>query len=470
MSGIKAFGAYLPRLRLHRTTIAAANAWMNPPARKQLQGARAVCSWDEDAITMAVAAAQACRAQISSDVTQVLLASTTLPFADRSNAGLVAAALALNEEIATADVTGSQRCATSALIQALRTDCETLLIASEKRQAKPGSPQELVLGHGAVAMLIGRGANIDCLGTASLARDFVDHHRSNEAAFDYVLEERWVRDEAYFKLLPDAIGRALAAATVSAVEVTHLIIPASAAVGAKVAQSCGISSESLTANPAATVGDLGCAHALFGLALALETAKTGAIIVLIGFGQGVDALVLRVKTALNNTHIATAMAKGVTEQSYVRYLSNNGLLDMDFGMRSERDQRSAQTVAYRRRDAITAFTGGRCGRCNTVQFPRSRVCVNPDCRLTDTQVPHRLAEKGGRVKTFTEDWQAYSPRPPYSYGNVTFSEGGNLFMEFCDLEPGELRIDMPVRFLFRIKDIDRVRDFKRYFWKAAPAG
>jgi uncharacterized OB-fold protein len=138
-------------------------------------------------------------------------------------------------------------------------------------------------------------------------------------------------------------------------------------------------------------------------------------------------------------------------------------------MRAERDQRTAHTVAYRKRASLNAFKGGRCGKCGTVQFPHSRVCVNPQCRATDTQAPYRLADSQGRVKTFTEDWQAYAARPPYVYGNVEFAEGGNLLMEFTDIEPGDLKVNDGVRFVYRIKDDDRARGFRRYFWKATKA-
>ena len=92
--------------------------------------------------------------------------------------------------------------------------------------------------------------------------------------------------------------------------------------------------------------------------------------------------------------------------------------------------------------------------------------MNADCRALDRQVPHGFADSRGRVKTFTEDWQAYSARPPYVYGNVEFAEGGNLFMEFTDIEPGELQVNDALRFVYRIKDEDRMRGFRRYFWKA----
>ncbi|HET8691886.1 MAG TPA: OB-fold domain-containing protein, partial [Steroidobacteraceae bacterium] len=146
------------------------------------------------------------------------------------------------------------------------------------------------------------------------------------------------------------------------------------------------------------------------------------------------------------------------------------ILPVEAGLRAERDNRTAQSVQWRKGGQTSAFTGGRCRDCGAVQFPLSRVCVNPNCRKSGTQEPHRLAESRGRVKTFTEDWLAYSPRPPLIYGNVAFEEGGNAFLEFVDFEPGEVRVGTPVRFAFRIKDFDRQRGYRRYFWKAAPAG
>ena len=60
-------------------------------------------------------------------------------------------------------------------------------------------------------------------------------------------------------------------------------------------------------------------------------------------------------------------------------------------------------------------------------------------------------------------------RPPAMYGNVEFAGGGNLLMEITDADLGEVQVDMPVRFVLRIKDIDRLRAFQRYFWKATGA-
>ena len=82
-----------------------------------------MCNWDEDALTMAVEAARDCLQGIDRGcVRDVILASTTLPFADRQNAGILATALNLPEEISTSDNGGSQRAATTNLLRALKSN------------------------------------------------------------------------------------------------------------------------------------------------------------------------------------------------------------------------------------------------------------------------------------------------------------------------------------------------------------
>ena len=85
--GITAYGAYLPRLRLQRKAMAAANAWFNPGIGAQGKGERTMVNWDEDAVTMAVEAAR--DALPGGDpfvarkhVQALYFASTTMPFAD----------------------------------------------------------------------------------------------------------------------------------------------------------------------------------------------------------------------------------------------------------------------------------------------------------------------------------------------------------------------------------------------------
>jgi uncharacterized OB-fold protein len=112
--------------------------------------------------------------------------------------------------------------------------------------------------------------------------------------------------------------------------------------------------------------------------------------------------------------------------------------------------------------------GGKCEVCGTIQFPISRICASPNCNAVDTQEPHPFSEKTGRVNSFTADRLTYSPDPPACYGMVQFEEGGRWMMDFTDVEADRLTVGMRMRMMFRIKDVDTQRGFRRYFWKAAP--
>jgi hydroxymethylglutaryl-CoA synthase len=41
-------------------------------------------------------------------------------------------------------------------------------------------------------------------------------------------------------------------------------------------------------------------------------------------------------------------------------------------------------------------------------------------------------------------------------------------MEFADTDDDELAVGVPLRMVYRVKDFDRARGFRRYFWKATP--
>ena len=60
MIGITSYGAYIPRLRLDRMSIFQSMGWFAPAIMMVAQGERSMCNWDEDTITMAVAASRDC--------------------------------------------------------------------------------------------------------------------------------------------------------------------------------------------------------------------------------------------------------------------------------------------------------------------------------------------------------------------------------------------------------------------------
>jgi uncharacterized OB-fold protein len=220
-------------------------------------------------------------------------------------------------------------------------------------------------------------------------------------------------------------------------------------------------------------GDTGVAHPLLMLVQALEGAKAGEKILVVGFGQGADALVFEVTAANEKAQrglgVAGHLARRKEETNYSRFLTINDTIEMERGMRAEADKQTAISALWRNRDAVTAFKGGCCTTCGTKQFPKARICVNPNCNAVDTQESEPFAEKIGTIQSYTADRLTYSPDPPSCYGMIRFEDGGRWMMDFTDADEKNLKVGMPMKMMFRIKDFDTQRGFRRYFWKAAPA-
>lgn len=479
MAGIASFGAYVPRLRLQRAAVAGAAGWFNGNLRSLGKGERAIAGWDEDSVTMAVEAARDCL--IDTDrarVCRIALASTSHPFADRQNAGIVKEALNLRDDIGSADFAGSQRAGTSALLQTLESAIagvgDVLCIASERRAAKPASEAEMTYGDAAAAFLVTDDHPVaEFLGSHSVTIDFVDHFRASGAVYDYAWESRWVRDEGFGKIAPEAVRAALRKLGLYASDIDHFVMggPMRGA-NALVAQKAGLAARTVVDPLGDRMGDAGCAQPLVLLAHALAQAKPGERIMLVGFGQGCDVLVFRATDLIGQPSqrlcVDGWLARRAAETNYVKHLYFGGALNLDGGMRSEADQKAALTTLYRNRKSVLGLVGGRCTETGTVQFPKSNISVAPNRRAVSPQEDYPLADRPGHVVTYTADHLAFTPDPPGYYGMIEFEGGGRLMAEFADVDAEAMRVGQPVRMMFRIKSADATRGFKRYFWKAAP--
>ncbi|MDR6861117.1 OB-fold domain-containing protein [Variovorax guangxiensis] len=479
MIGITGYGGYVPRLRLSRQAVGEANAWYAPQFASR-KGTRSMANWDEDSITMAVAAARDClgTAEDRSHVRGVILASGTLPFTERLNAGVVAGALTLADDVEAIDVGGSQRAALSAVSQAVArvqsAGGNVLVLAAEERKTRAGSQSELEYGDAAAALLIGK-ENVlaEFLGAGTLSVDFVDHFRASGEDVDYHWEERWVRDEGIAKLAPDAIAAALRQAEVKPEQVDHFIFPSSfAKMDAQIAKTCGIRVEAVVDALLDRVGDSGLPHGLLILAHVLERAQPGELMVVAQFGSGAQALVFRVTDAIRSFRptrgVSQWLARGVEERNYTKFLAFKGQLQLERGMRGEQDKKTALSTAWRHRTALLGLVGGKCEVSGSVHFPPSRLSYDQGKPLQDTQQPYKLADRSGRILSWSAEYLSYHPAPPHHYGQIDFDGGGRILMDFTDLDVGDVDSGTAMEMVFRIKDIDERRHFTRYFWKATP--
>jgi len=466
--GILATNRYVPRMRLERSEVFAQHRWMAAGLKGLAKGQKAMANWDEDSVTMAVEAIRGLRFD-HAQVNALTLASTSLPFAERINAGIVASALQLPSSSSVRDVSSSYRSASTELLNALaQTQSGTqIIVASEKRSPKPASSSEMIQGDGAAAVCIGTGPIIASLvASRTEYADFVDHFRESGESHEYGWEERWTRDEGYMKIAVGAIKRCLEQHAINGSDIAHFVMPAVISkINESIAKKLGFTKAKVVDNHRDTVGDLGSAQPLAMLDTALRHAKPGELILLACFGSGCDVILLRRTSVPCPGHEPLHFK---SETSYLKYLSFNQQIDLDWGMRAEMDNKTALTAAWRDHGRISHFEGGKCTKCGTVQFPSGRLCVNPQCNAQDSQQPFSLADEAAHVLSHTSDYLAYTPHPPFQFGHIDFESGARVLMEFTDTDQEELHSNLPVRMVYRIKEFDAKRGFRRYFWKATP--
>lgn len=479
--GLKAFGGYIPRLRLQRKSITSANAWIAPNLVGKGKGERSMGNWDEDSLTMAVEAARDLLGtdEDRSHIDALYFGSTTLPFSDRLNSGIISAALTLDQNIQAVDVSSTQRAGTTALLQALNgvsggANKEALVCAADHRKARAASVQELEFGDGAAALSVGTDDLIaKFIGSHTLTIDFVDHFRGSGEEFDYGWEERWIRDEGYTKIVPKAVTAALEKTGVSASDIDHFVMPCTfARLPQKLAKMCGVNPDAVTDQLGGVCGETGAAHALVMLVHALQNAKPGEKIMLVHFGGGCDVLIFEatdlIASMSDKKGIVGSLADRQEETNYMKFLTFHGLVEWERGMRGEQDKKTALTTLYRNEDTVMGLVGGRCTETGVVQFPRSRISVAPNKPAVDTQEPYKFADRKATILSWSADFLSFSMNPPNHYGMIVFEGGGRIMMDIGDVAQGEVDSGMEVRMVFRIKDTDDQRGFKRYFWKAVP--
>jgi 3-hydroxy-3-methylglutaryl CoA synthase/NAD(P)-dependent dehydrogenase (short-subunit alcohol dehydrogenase family)/putative sterol carrier protein len=478
MTGIVAYGGYIPRLRMDRMSIYQQIGWLVPAVVMVAQGERSMANWDEDSLTMAVAAARDCLMGMGKgSVDALYLASTTLPFADRLNAGIVATALNLHDEIRTADFASTLKAGTTALLAALDAaegGGQVLVTASDRRETRAGSFYEMWYGDGAAALLLGcENVIAEFQGAHSVSYDFVSHYRAADRRFNYTWEERWVRDQGYGRIIPEAVQGLLDKLGMAIGDVDRLVYPCFVTrEHANIARKLGAAPEQVADNLHAVCGETGTAHPLVMLVHTLQEARPGERIVVASFGQGCDALCFQVTPNIEalapRAGIRGSLENKETTTNYMKFLKFRDLVETESGIRAEAPDQTSLSTLWRQRKMLLGLVGGKCTACGTPQYPKMDICVNPDCGALHSQEAYEFSDVPATVKSFTGDMLAVSVDPPAIYGMVQFEGGGRLMADFTDCALEEVEVGMPVKMAFRRHYVDEKRGFTGYFWKATP--
>jgi hydroxymethylglutaryl-CoA synthase len=464
LAGIAAWGAYIPSYRLDRKTMG--KAWDTP----SLPGERAVSAGDEDSLTMGVEAALAATAgRDLSELDAVFFATTTSPYAEKQAAATIAAVLDRPHAF-TSDITGTLRASTTALRLALAAVAagsarSALVVAADARPAEPASATEQLFGDGAAAVLLTRDGPASLLAATGVTEDFTGPWRRTSDDYVRSFEPKLETEYGYSRSVSDAVLEILEKADVSPQEVSRYVAYApDPRTFASTARKLGFSSEQARDPLFSTVGNLGAAHALVALASALDHANGGDVIVLVGQGDGADALALRttheIEDAKRRPSVDDLIASKQMLPSYEGYLRFRKLLPSD-----ATDPRSSTVQYWRDRRQALPFEGVRCTECGTTQFPANRACV--ECAALDKMEPVKLAKRG-RIFTFTLDHLVGGEylETPVPRVVVDMDGGGRVFFDMTDVNPDEVRIGNEIDLTFR-----RIHDgagFHNYYWKARP--
>jgi len=467
MVGITSYGSYVPYRRLKRAAIAQV---LGIPAGR---GERAVASFDEDSVSMAVEAARdALRGSSATDVRSLFFATTTPPYAEKLNAALVGAAAQLPLEIRAADLTGSTRVGLTALLQAADAvragGGSALVTVADCRLAAPEGKAEQTGGDAGVAFVIGsENVLAEIEASASVTREFLDTWRAPGERFAHSWEERFALTQAYAPLLGAAVKRALEQAKCTPGDLAKVVLDAPNPRAAdEIIRGWQLAPEKLADPLALTVGQTGAAHAALLLANVLASAKPGDRILVANAADGADALVLRVTDAASRYTQPRSVGRLIESKgdvAYARYLKWREILPTEPPRRPDPD-RPAGPPMLRSETWKFGFVGTRCTACGTPQLPPQRICIK--CRARDEMEPYPFADRAAKVATFTLDRLAYSLNPPTVAVVVDFAGGGRLLGEMTDCEPEKVAIGDEVEMTFR--RMHSAGGVHNYFWKARP--
>ncbi|MBI2878002.1 MAG: OB-fold domain-containing protein [Candidatus Tectomicrobia bacterium] len=470
MVGITSYGAYIPLYRLARSEIA--KTW---GVAAQGGGERSVANFDEDSLTMAVAASLDClQGADRRKVEGFFLATTTAPYVEKQIATTGAIALDLNRTIRTADFTNSLRAGTGALLSAIDavkagSRKNVLVAAADSRQAQTQGGLEQTLGDGAAALLIG---DTDVAATLeasySLSDEFTDVWRAYGDSFLRGWEERFTIDEGYNRLLPEAVSGLLKQCNLSPQQINKAVFYGSNERRHKgMIKLLGFKPEQVQDGLFSAVGDTGAALPLMMLVGALETAKAGDKILVASYGNGCDALLLSVTDRINQLRnrrgIKGYLAAKKPLPSYQKYLTWRGLVPVAPPARPDREPTS-MTAVWRERAQNLGLYSSKCTSCGAQQYPIQRVCVK--CHAKDTYELVRLVDQSVKIFTFTQDNLAASVDPPAVVAVVEFEGGGRGYFDMTDRDPQEVKVGMLLEFTFRKLYSDR--GVHNYYWKVMP--
>jgi len=463
--GIAAYGAYVPRFRLGAST----TGW-------NAGTERSVANFDEDSVTMAVAAGLDClRGRDRQSVDGLIFATTTPPYAEKQCAAIIAEALDLRRDIFSADVTDVLRAGTNGLKAGLDSVAagsakQVLVIASDSRQGAPKGDTERNSGDGAAAFLVSQEDTIASLeGFYSITDNMLDNWRSAQDPFVRSWEDRFTTEEGLERILGEALSGYFQLQGSAAGDVARVALYApDGRRHGQLARGFGFSAEQVQDSLYGRLGNTGAAFSLMLLVAALEQAGPGQLLLAVSYGDGSDVVGLRTTSAIKTRTpvmgVTGYLDSKLVLDDYETYAGWRNVWITDSAARRPTPPSPSAAAIWREGDRNIRLYGASCDNCGYVQYPPQRVCV--DCQARDESTPVRFSDRLGTVFTYSLDYIAGTTDIPLVIAAVDFEGGGRILCMMTDRALEEVAIDMPVEMSFRKLRV--VNGIHNYYWKAIP--
>jgi hydroxymethylglutaryl-CoA synthase len=471
MAGITSFGAYIPMYRLDREEIG--RVWRT----RGTGGEKAVAGYDEDTVTMAVAAARDCLRKRTTQPGGLYLATTTAPYKEKQHAAIIGAVLDLDRRALTVDITNSLRAGTTALRTALdavkaESATERMVVASDCRMGAPKGRFEQLVGDGAAAVTVGSHDPVaEIEASFSLHSDFTDVWRAEGDTFLKTGEGRFIEEVGYMPIMQEAISKLMKTRGLTPKDFARIVFYAhDPRQHADLARKLGFEASQVQDPLFTKIGNAGTAAVLLMLVAALEEAEPGQRILLAGYGDGVDCFIFRTTDNVPKIRRAPLLQERINRKrniDYATYLSWRDLVPFEASSLPERAEPSLAS-RWRERKTIASLSGVKCRKCGTPQIhpigQNVRVCVA--CQERDEFDPYKFADKRGTLFTYAVDQLQPTKNPPGLNGVIDFEGGGRFVCELTDYDLSTVKIGMPVEMTFR--KLSAGKGIVNYFWKAKP--
>ncbi|WP_224450276.1 zinc ribbon domain-containing protein [Haloprofundus salilacus] len=384
MNAIDAVGVALPRLRISADEVA--DVW----GRYSGAGieSKTVPTVDEDALTLAVAAAESALSRSSldpDDVSTVCLATTTPPLDAEEIAPRLVRALGLPTSTSIRTFTQSTLAGAQALDSGFDAEGPALVVAADLPRGDPASADH-PFGAGAAAFLLAESGSVERLGSTShvdeLAGISYRERGSDElTGLDITSYERRAIRESVTSAV-EGLGADPDAADRLDVDITDVdgaaVFQPDARMPSRATGDLSIPRETLARGTVVDrIGDAGAAGVPLGLAAALDAAEDDDRTLAVFFGSGGGATAMLFEGRVDSGFDAELDGGiSVTYPEYLRERGYIGTVDVAGG-----GAHVSLPAWQRSLDQRYRLAAGRCPECEALTFPPEGACRNCHRRI-----------------------------------------------------------------------------------------